>query len=729
MGNVATKERSRSDSASSIFLGSSAGSSRRGSVISNGLSSRRNRNNSSSSSASALGPNSGNGKSKGKGKHKHKESVQHLVLDPSEMVDGGYLQPQGVYSGPHDFKYKVVRQLIIDRRLAPFYKGLPDFDENWTDRQLLAAVRGLPLPPADRAGSVASPVTETESLSRQDILGNVQVVENELDKLNFSNDSQPEFISIPHNKPALSLVFGEQNGVWCGELNSPNSASNSPTPGSENIMPSSAPALTKLNSFASNITLPDSTDSLSPPLSSSPAIPFPTIHRDSSQEIIDSKSPVIPETNSTDLSHSPLADYHSLAQLFPNQKSDVPIEKTSGVDVPFTGVPGMSSAASIQLQAQYVRSRANTSSRYGPSSLPNRAPPETLLYRDALECPICFLFYPKLINLTRCCAQPICTECFVQIKRQSPHPPHEEEDSNGPSSESAPESAELISEPACCPYCMVPDLGVTFVPPQYRTGIGANGKRHNSLSPLAFLNSSSLSLSSKSSMSQIGNPANSSEYSVAVISESPSSVSLANPAQKRRGSLPASAPEVVTTDQIRPDWNIKLISARARAARQSAAATALHASAFLGEDMPASGSSSQRSQDRSSRFKTSRFGRLTSSSQSSSRSKPSSAPLPVMTSTSQPSPLTDSSSALEHSQPSSNSSDTTKAQFVSEGSSRRSPPKSMIDPVGTRLQALEDVMILEAIKLSIQEEELRKLKSKPIEDSRSPTESSNTNQL
>lgn len=29
------------------------------------------------------------------------------------MVDGGYLQPQGVYTGPQDFKYQVVRQLIV----------------------------------------------------------------------------------------------------------------------------------------------------------------------------------------------------------------------------------------------------------------------------------------------------------------------------------------------------------------------------------------------------------------------------------------------------------------------------------------------------------------------------------------------------------------------------------------------------------------------------------------
>lgn len=29
-------------------------------------------------------------------------------------------------------------------------------------------------------------------------------------------------------------------------------------------------------------------------------------------------------------------------------------------------------------------------------------------------------YYPPLINTSRCCDQPICTECFVQIKRAEP---------------------------------------------------------------------------------------------------------------------------------------------------------------------------------------------------------------------------------------------------------------------------------------------------------------------
>lgn len=38
-------------------------------------------------------------------------------------------------------------------------------------------------------------------------------------------------------------------------------------------------------------------------------------------------------------------------------------------------------------------------------------------WQHPIECPICFLWYPENINYCRCCHQPICTECFVEIKR------------------------------------------------------------------------------------------------------------------------------------------------------------------------------------------------------------------------------------------------------------------------------------------------------------------------
>ncbi len=56
------------------------------------------------------------------------------------------------------------------------------------------------------------------------------------------------------------------------------------------------------------------------------------------------------------------------------------------------------------------------------------------------ECPICFLNYPTPLNFSRCCHQPICTECFVQMKRADPN-------SHNPPS----------SEPRSCPFCVEPD--------------------------------------------------------------------------------------------------------------------------------------------------------------------------------------------------------------------------------------------------------------------------------
>jgi hypothetical protein len=50
-----------------------------------------------------------------------------------ETVDGGQLMPHGVYKGPQDWDFRSVRKLIIERKLAPFYKGLSDYDESWNE--------------------------------------------------------------------------------------------------------------------------------------------------------------------------------------------------------------------------------------------------------------------------------------------------------------------------------------------------------------------------------------------------------------------------------------------------------------------------------------------------------------------------------------------------------------------------------------------------------------------
>ncbi|KAI5123308.1 hypothetical protein M0805_009329 [Coniferiporia weirii] len=244
-----------------------------------------------------------------------------------DTVDYGFLSPQGVYTGPRDWNQQVVSQLIVERRLAPFYRPLEEYDESWDDEQILAARKE---PPED--------ATAPESTSRAD---------------------------------------GGGGGVSASRSNS-----------------------------------------------------------------------------------------------------------------------------------------MNTARRPGSLKEPSRVP-EAMVYRDAVECPICFLYYPPNINHSRCCDQAICTECFVQIKRSEPTTTH------------------LVSEPAACPYCVQENFGVTYVPPSWRAGAGAE----------------------------------SSHSSIHFASRVPPQQSVDS--KGRRKSFGADSAEVVTIDQIRPDWEAKLAAVRAAVARRA----------------------------------------------------------------------------------------------------------------------------------------------------------------
>ena len=59
-----------------------------------------------------------------------------------------------------------------------------------------------------------------------------------------------------------------------------------------------------------------------------------------------------------------------------------------------------------------------------------------------VECPICFLYYPSNINRARCCDQPICTDCFVQLKRNQ-------------------ETWNSVT----CPFCVQDDFGIVYDAP------------------------------------------------------------------------------------------------------------------------------------------------------------------------------------------------------------------------------------------------------------------------
>ena len=199
----------------------------------------------------------------------------------------------------------------------------------------------------------------------------------------------------------------------------------------------------------------------------------------------------------------------------------------------------------------------------------NGQPIEAYLYKDTSECPICFLYYPPYLNSTRCCDQAICSECFVQIKRPDPHPPEHTDPTAPPTAASEnlglsnlDQDAALVSEPAACPFCVQPEFGITYEPPTFKRGLThVNQLSSHSIAQGTSAMSSSSSLGSSSGIgAQLSTPTSN---------------------RRRTTSVSANSPTVITTDRIRPDWATKLSNARAHAARRSAAATALHTAAYL----------------------------------------------------------------------------------------------------------------------------------------------------
>ncbi|CAE6515456.1 unnamed protein product [Rhizoctonia solani] len=151
---------------------------------------------------------------------------------------------------------------------------------------------------------------------------------------------------------------------------------------------------------------------------------------------------------------------------------------------------------------------------------------EAEVYHGAIECPICFMYYPPNINRSRCCDQAICTECFVQIKRSEPTTTH------------------IVSEPAACPYCVQENFGVIYEPPSWRAGLVLSSSGSPSRPELPRLAGSAISSTSGDSQ---GHPS----------------------AERSRRKSASQGVEVVTIDYIRPDWEAKLEAVRATVARRA----------------------------------------------------------------------------------------------------------------------------------------------------------------
>jgi hypothetical protein len=291
----------------------------------------------------------------------------------------------------------------------------------------------------------------------------------------------------------------------------------------------------------------------------------------------------------------------------------------------------------------------------------NGQPIEVNLYKDASECPICFLYYPPYLNRTRCCDQPICSECFVQIKRPDPHPPeHGEPDANAPAEGEQTEATEsqLVSEPSACPFCVQPEFGVTYAPPTFRRGLTYAADLGARLSP---------------------------NFTSPVSSTSSLASATAVPGRRRATSLSTTDPTVVTTDKIRPDWATKLSNARAHAARRSAAATALHTAAYLIN--PASGSDSRG-------FGIGRRGMRRATGESSRTASPALNALAFLT----------ERTGADRTPPRGAGQDTDSAS-AEEGPGNLAAPRS--SSRRNRIEDLEEMMMMEAIRLSLASEDER----------------------
>ncbi|CAK7565226.1 MAG: SNF1-interacting protein [Sporothrix epigloea] len=505
-----------------------------------------------------------------------------------EHVDGGYLVTLGTYVGPEDFNKSIVRQLQIDRRLAPFWRGLSDFSNTWTEYQLTAAARGLDIPPPDQP--------------------------------------PPEhFFSRP---PTLA--------------GSPPKSATGNSPTVSQIRPGSAIPTESSPFSQSGASLPSG-----PPSANAPGAP-----------LAGTSSPAaVPQLSATPRGTS------SSSPFKPRAKS---------------------LAATLN-----ITSRNNSNTEIAPREIKlphdpyiNGQPIEVFLYKDADECPICFLSYPPYLNHTRCCGQDICSECFVQIKRADPHYPEGHGDNhNGETAGAHDEEhppGQLISEPACCPFCQQPEFGVTYDPPPFLRGLV-----HSSSSLAPGIGAIGAAMSSNSSI-------NSSLSPTAVVFPSGGSppttggCAVRAVSRRRAQSLSANAPNVITTDRIRPDWATKLATQSAHIARRAAAATALHTAAFL------MGGAAQESRP----FRVSRFSRRNTSS----------------------------TSVAGDAAP--NQSDSDIAAGSVDGSSSMEPgPRSSSGRVApgatlarrTRMEDLEELMFREALRQSLATEEERRRKEEKDE--------------
>lgn len=129
-----------------------------------------------------------------------------------------------------------------------------------------------------------------------------------------------------------------------------------------------------------------------------------------------------------------LAPFYKADEWDAAENSDGPEEENND---------SLSDSSSPTRRQRKKKVKKNRPNKDDPESLEASFFNPALLEKDFVDCPICLLAHPQNINYTECCHQPMCTLCFVKIKR--------------------PTSGRIIS----CPFCNHVNFSVCYHKPRW----------------------------------------------------------------------------------------------------------------------------------------------------------------------------------------------------------------------------------------------------------------------
>ncbi|KAJ1986671.1 SNF1-interacting protein [Coemansia spiralis] len=418
-------------------------------------------------------------------------------LNGAMVCDGGNLAPNGIYSEEaQDFDVKAVQRLILARHMAPFYVGADDPD---------------PLEPTND-NPAANSSDASASNSADDGWWSYSLM------LAQQQQQQQDSNQTHSTEPNESLNADSKGGLHSRQMSSAAtsvdlSSSNPPSP-ALGASPSTTPTSFKRPGTGNSTSSFTAQGGTSTGNNNNNGSGRPAGH-------VRKGSGFFHKLIST-------SSHHTRSPGTGSGANDAIVASATRTTSP----PRQSSAAA---PSQHERSLSDISQTTSMSTAACADACRRLM-RRYIECPICFLYYPKNINYTRCCHKPICTECFVQIKRKI-------EDDH--------------VESTHCPYCVEPNLGIVYYPPTITTGAARTSYTKHRTQLSSQLSQSSIASSMKNTAS-IGDPSPSSSQqhirSATVISspQHPRALSETGRARSQSSASPSREPTIVMSDDIRP---------------------------------------------------------------------------------------------------------------------------------------------------------------------------------